>query len=166
MGGAVHLAGRPPKSELDHSSGASRVYAPDMAPGAPRVCYSSHVAVTGMAHTRRGYLMEASRFGHAIPLGTGLTIELVIDCERGMGWAAVVDYYYEETVKAPDFLTLADAVLATFFLEESAPSLRSEPIRQYRVAKGWTLEGWRSTFGARVAQEWQIAREEELILAA
>ena len=36
--------------------------------------------------------MEASRFGHAIPLGTGLTIELVIDCERGMGWAAVVDY--------------------------------------------------------------------------
>lgn len=110
--------------------------------------------------------MGTSRFGLAIPLGTGLTIELVVDCECGEGWAAVVDYYYEETVKAPDFLALADAVLATFFLEESAPSLRSEPVRHYRVAKGWTLEGWRSTIGARVAQEWQIAQEEELILAA
>lgn len=110
--------------------------------------------------------MEASQFGLAIPLGTGLTIEVVVDCERGEAWAAAVDYYYEEAVAAPDLLGLADAVLFTFFLEGSTPFSRSEPIRHYRVAGGWTLEGWRGTFGARLAQEWQVAHELEMILAA
>jgi len=110
--------------------------------------------------------METSQFGLAIPLGTGLTIELMVDCEHGEAWAAAFDYYYGEAVPAPDFLGLADAVLSTFFLVESAPPLRGEPIRRYRVADGWTLEGWRGTLGARLAQEWQAAHELELTLAA
>lgn len=110
--------------------------------------------------------METSRFGLAIPLGTGLTIELVVDCNDGSAHAAVVDYYYEEVVRAQEMLAFADAVLGSYFMEPSNPSLQGDPVREYRVARGWTLEGWRNSLGRRVREAWLPAEELELILAA
>lgn len=107
--------------------------------------------------------MKASRLGLTIPLGTGVAVELVLDCDKGEGSARVVDHHYGELVKAEGFLALADTVFATYFLEPNASPSPSERVRSYRLARGWGLEGWRKSLGARAQETWGLASEGALV---
>lgn len=101
-----------------------------------------------------------------IPLGTGLNIEIVVNSTEGTAVAAVVDHYHGETVKHGDFLGFADAVLATYFMQPRPAIFRGEHYRDYRVADGWSLGGWDSTFGKRVRESWIATDVEETFLGS
>jgi len=111
--------------------------------------------------------METSRYGLAIPLGTGLTIEIMIDCRACAAWATAVDSHYQEVVPvAMDLLAVADMILYTHFMEPSVADLPPDGVRHYGVPKGWAPSGWRDTFGARIREQWGLAEEVTPTLAA
>ena len=103
--------------------------------------------------------MTTGEYAMTIPLGTGLSIELTIDTEAGQAWGSVMDEHYGEVVSAEEFLGLADAILGTYFMEPTVPALRGEPVRHYKVMRGWALSGWRSTIGMRVRANWTPSEE-------
>lgn len=108
--------------------------------------------------------MQTSHYTLDIPLGTGLNIEIVVDLTKCTAVAAVVDHYLGETVKDEEFLGLADAVMATHFMQPMPAIFRGEHRRDYRVAHGWSIDGWRGALGQRVSDSWIATDVEETFL--
>lgn len=108
--------------------------------------------------------MKTPHYALDIPLGTGLSVEIVANPTEAKVTAAVVDHYRGETVKSEELLGFADAVMATYLMRPMPAIFRGEHRRDYRVIGSWSIDGWRGAFGKRVSDSWVPVDVEETFL--